>query len=143
MPEKPSKPKPECLALLLCEGVIEDSRTKNKTVLNMFNQISAAQFPAQHDRLCIFVSLTNGRGTSEVDVRVVRADLPPGEGVLVGMKGEVTFPDPLHVVELGLDIRRLVFPSAGTYDIEVLVDGEPLKRRRFAVTETRTQGGKQ
>jgi hypothetical protein len=143
MAKKANTPRPECLALLLCEGIIEDSRTKNKTVLNMFNQVNAPRFPVQQDRLCVFVSLTNGHGTGDVDVRVVRADLPPGEGVLIGLRGEVTFPDPLHVVELGLDIRQLVIPSAGRYDIEVLVDGELLKRRRFVASEAPAQGGKE
>ena len=133
--------KPDVLALLLCEGVVEDSRTKNKSILNTFNRITSPNYPVRQDRLCIFVSMTNLRGEGEIDVRIASADKVPGEGILIGMKGKVISKNPLDVVELGIDMRGLRIPKAGQYVIEVLMDGELLKQRRFEAILLAQKGG--
>ena len=60
------KPEPEMLALLICEGVIEDSRSKNKTIVSTFNRITSSKFPARHDRLAPFLSMTEGHGEHDL-----------------------------------------------------------------------------
>ena len=65
-------PLPQCLAIIVCEGVIEDLRSRNKTIVNTFNRIFSAAFPVSQDRLTVFVSLTNGHGEQDLEIRFVR-----------------------------------------------------------------------
>ncbi len=143
MVKKPgTRPKPDCLALLICEGVIEDARSRNKTILNTFNRISAARYPARHDRLAVFLSLTNGHGTYDLQVRVVHAEVAPLQEPLLEIAGKVRFGNPLDVAEMTIDLRGMTIPAAGNYAIEVLIDGDIVKQRRFDAVRHETGGQK-
>jgi hypothetical protein len=48
--------------MIVCDDVVEDKRTIEKTIFNAFNQIWAKAYPAKHQRLVVFLSLANGRG---------------------------------------------------------------------------------
>jgi len=133
-------PAPECLALVLCEQVIQDLRTKNLTLVNIFNTIAApfrASRPRQHERLSIFVSLTNGRGNSRGKLIVHDAE---GNEVFHG-EGDVRFPDPVAVVEMTFDIRGLPLPSDGEYRIQFWCDDSLVGQRCFRVVRA-TKGSK-
>lgn len=136
------KPRPDCLALLICEGVIEDSRSKNKTIVNTFNRVTALSYPVRQDRLSIFLSLTGGHGEHDIEVRIVRGGVPAGEKPLRGVTGKVNFVNPLHVAELTIDIRGMTIPAAGGYVIELLVDGDVLKQRHFEAVLLKSGGKK-
>jgi len=139
----PKTTKPDVLALLICEGVIEDSRSKNKTIVNTFNRISSKAYPAQHDRLATFLSMTGGHGDYDLKIRVVHADAAPGEDTLLEAGGQVTFGDPFAVVELTLDLRGLAVPKPGNYAIQVVIDGDVVKQRRFAAVLLESGGQRQ
>ncbi len=134
------KPKPELLALLICEGVIEDSRSKNKTIVGTFNRITSRGYPARHDRLAAFLSMTGGHGDYELKIRIVHADSAPGEDMLLEAGGQVAFADPFAVVELTLDLRGLAIPKPGVYAIQVEIDGDVVKQRRFDAVLMETGG---
>ena len=134
------KPKPEVLALLICEGVIEDSRSKNKTIVSTFNRITSKGYPARHDRLAAFVSMTNGHGDYELKIRIVHADSAPGADTLLEAGGQIAFADPRAVVDLTLDLRGLAIPKPGGYVIQVEVDGDVVKQRRFDAVLLQTGG---
>ncbi len=134
------KPKPEILALLICESVIEDSRSKNKTIVSTFNRITSKAYPARHDRLAAFLSMTSGHGDYELKIRIVRADSAPGEDMLLEVGGQVVFADPFAVVELTLDLRGLAIPKPGGYAIQVEIDGDVVKQRRFEAVLVEAKG---
>jgi hypothetical protein len=140
MPKKP--PKPDCLALLLCEGVIEDARSHNKTIVNTYNRIFSRHYPARHDRLAVFLSLTNGHGSYDLEIRIVRADAGSGQAPLLKMAGKVSFRNPLDVAEMTVNLRGMPIPAAGTYVIEVLIAGDVVRQRRFAAVLQTSRGGK-
>lgn len=50
---------PVCVATLVCNEVIEDKRSGNKTVVGIFNAIGAAAVPAVHPRMTVMASITN------------------------------------------------------------------------------------
>jgi mRNA interferase RelE/StbE len=56
--------KPEFLSLAICETVIEDKRTGNKTVVNIFDRISAPRFPLLFPRLTVFAALSGLHGAA-------------------------------------------------------------------------------
>lgn len=139
MSEVTELPAPKCLALVLCEQVIQDRETRNLTLVNIFNTISASPVGKgvpRHDRLAVFVSLTNGRGQSQGKLVIKDAD----EREVFHGEGPVVFPDPVTVVEMTFDIRRLPLPCEGEYTIEFWCGAEMVNQRKFRVK--RAQGGK-
>jgi hypothetical protein len=121
---------PQCLAIILCEGVVEDVRSRNKCILNTFNCVWARTFPVAHDRMTVFVSLTDGRGESPIQVRFMQ-DAASDQRILFELGGAIRFPSPLDVVDVTFDLRNVPVPEAGNYAIQILVGGTLVGERRL------------
>ena len=125
--------RPNGLSLIICDSVIEDARTRNKSLISMFNGILAQQVPARHDKMCAFIALGGGRGQVPITLRLCHdEDYEPD---LLRLAGAVDFPpgDPHAVVDLVFEIRGFVFRKFGNYTFEVLHENVPVLARRFAV----------
>jgi hypothetical protein len=124
--------KPLGVALVICDRVIVDAKTQEKTLVATFNRIRASTFPALHPRMSLFVSVTNGRGV--MDGKILCVEEASREPVYQA-SGPLLFKDPLHVVEMTFQIRNVVFPKPGVYNVEFLCDNELILQRRFTVTQ--------
>ena len=127
---------PKCLAIIVCDDVIEDKRTGKKSIIGAFNQIWSTSFPSQHDKLVLFVSLTDGKGESDLTVRVVRELQPDYSGEeIFRLAGKVKFGNPLDVAELVLTMHKLLLPQSGNYTVLVEVGGGIVGERRIRVEQ--------
>jgi hypothetical protein len=122
---------PACVAIVICNEVIEDKWTNNKTLVGLFNSIAAPSLPAHHHRLFIMVSLTDGRGHWPV---VLEIEAPSGEE-LFKAEGALDFDDPLAVHDLVVEVRGLPLPEAGEYRVGLVCGLRPLASRRFTVVQ--------
>lgn len=122
---------PRCVSLLLCDYVVEDKRTGNKSFIGTFNGISGSQIPMRHDRMFVVISLTNIFDPCSIVVRIVQPEGDP----LLEMKGEVQTDSPLQVFDMVLEFRGIVFPSVGQHSVEVTCESELLAMRQFDVTQ--------
>ncbi|MCH7905587.1 MAG: hypothetical protein IH944_13610 [Armatimonadetes bacterium] len=122
---------PRCVALLLCDYVVEDKRTGNKSFIGTFNGISGSQSPMRHDRMFVVISLTNVLEPCQIMVRIVQ----PEGASLLEMKGEIRADSPLQVLDMVLEFRGIVFPSVGQHSVEVTCESELLAMRQFEVTQ--------
>jgi len=125
-------PRPVNLAIIVCDSIIDDRKTGKKTLVGVFNRIAAGSFPCVHHSLSVFVSLTDGRGEYEAELRCVNSAT---EQPIVEAKGKVGFRNPNDVVEIGFELRGLKFPEPGLYQFEFLCNGEPIGQRPFIVEE--------
>ncbi|MBX3470083.1 MAG: hypothetical protein M9894_15245 [Planctomycetes bacterium] len=127
---------PQCLALVLCDAVIEDVRSRNKSLINMFNGILSSTVPVRHDKMCAFAAFTGGRGPVPIALRLCYD--PEYENDLLRLGGVVDFPadNPQAVVDLVFEIRGFVFPHFGQYTFEVICDDVPIMARRFTISKT-------
>ena len=132
MSDSPDTPThvPTLLALALCEQVIEDARTGNKSLIAMFNRIHAMSFPAVHPQMCLFAAMTDGRGRSRVTFRVVNA---ADDTELLSDTRPINFPDPIGVADIVFNIRGLRFENPGHYAVELFAEDTLIARRRFTV----------
>lgn len=122
---------PTAVAIVVCNEVIEDKWTNNKTLVSLFNSIAAPSLPAHHNRMFILASLTDGRGEWPVTLEI---ESPQGEQ-LFKAEGELRFDDPLAVHDLVVEVRGLPLPEAGEYRVGLLCGNRPLASRRFTVVE--------
>lgn len=123
--------KPLGVAIVICERVITEARSNNKTLISTFNHITAKAFPCRHPQMAVYVALTSGQGEKRIDL-VLRRDQ---ETPVIKMGGKVRFLNPNQVIELIFDLRSLVFPRPGVYAFEVLADEEIVLESRFQVTQ--------
>jgi hypothetical protein len=120
---------PKCVALIVCNDVIEDKRTNNKTLVGIFNAIGSSGVPCTHDRMVVFASLSDGVGVWGIELRL----FAPSGDELLRVGGEITFPDPHTVEDLVFELRGVQLPDAGTYFAVLFADGGPVGERRFDV----------
>ena len=132
------KPSPSGLAIVICDQIIEDKLTGKKSLIGIFNQIGTQSFPCRHPQICVFVSLTEGRGQSAARLRIVHDE---SSQVVAEVNGTIQFPDINAVVELNFNLVGLTFPEPGMYSIEFYCDDALILERRFNVTHIKPPQG--
>jgi hypothetical protein len=120
---------PVCVAMVICNEIIEDKWTNNKSLIGLFSSIAAPGLPAQHSRMFIMVSLTDGRGEWPT---ILRIESPAGDE-LFKAEGSIHFDDPLAVHDVVIEVRGLPLPEAGEYHVGLVCGNRPLASRRFTV----------
>ena len=119
-----------CLSCILCELVIQDQETKNRSLINMFNHVMVAQLPARMHRLSILVSITDGRGQSQGKLEIVD---PEGAPVIRGVN-PVVFRDPTVIFDLCYEFRDVVFHKEGRHNINFWLGDDLVVMRPFTIT---------
>ena len=134
MEEEPGKiPPPRPLAVGICDLVYRDRGTGKRFILGCFSAIHAAEFPAVHPALGVYVDLTSGRGQVTIKVQIVDTD-EAHEPVWVA-ELEVEFIDPRGVVELDFMAGGLSFPAPGEYRVQVWANSDCLIERRLLINQ--------
>jgi hypothetical protein len=107
---------PVCLSMILCDSVVIDQGTGKSTILGMFSAITAKSYPAVHPSLHIFAELTDGRGETQLVIKVCRATAESPEGEEVArFEGMLDFRDPRAVLRMSFGIANVLLPQAGEY----------------------------
>ncbi len=132
-----AKPIPKPLAIVVCDTIIDDRLTHKKTLVGTFNQIAATAIPCRHAELHVYAALTDGYGAYAAKLVIHHRET--GKTVF-GMQGQITFVDPNQIVELTFVLKRIVFPAAGAYDIELLCDERHVIARSLTVNLAGPEG---
>jgi hypothetical protein len=122
---------PEVLAMIICDTVIEDVESGKKSLIGIFDHVHTSHLPGLVNELNVFVSLTDGHGSPDAELRCVNA--VTGEE-LFRTEGEVEFPDPLSVVDLHFRFQGCEFPDEGEYRFQFFCAGELLRERKFHIS---------
>ncbi len=121
---------PTLLAIIVCDAIYRDPTTQKCSLLGLFNSISARQFPCTHERLNIYISLTDGRGKAKGEIRLVHQHT---NKTVFQLQGEIVFPDPLSTTELAFEINRLPLPEPGPYTFDFYCNEALVGSRPFVV----------
>lgn len=126
---------PDVLAMIVCDTVIADRLTGKQSLIGMFSSVQAFKFPAAHPQLAVYVALTDGRGKTPLELRIVDSEeaRPP----IVKGGGTVDFKDPRAVANLSLQFHGLVFPEPGEYRVQLWCWGELLREARLRLNKVR------
>ena len=130
LPSDLSSDRPICVAIVICNEIIEDKRTSNKTLVSLFNSVGVPALPATHPRLFLMASLTNLRE----DLRVTFSIKGPSGQEALRVNGEVSSGgDPLTVVDMVVEVLGLPIGEEGVHFVDVLTGDALLGSRRFTV----------
>lgn len=127
---------PKCLSLVICESVVEDIKTRMKSVFNIFNNVDASEFPVEVHPICVFASITDGHGHVEITLRVMKND---DQTEIAREVQEHDFGSPLEVIDIVATLKDVSIPEPGTYFVQVLANKTLVAERRFHVEQTDTQ----
>ena len=125
-----SSDRPVCVAIVICNEIIEDKRTSNKTLVSLFNSIGVPALPATHPRLFLMASLTNLREETAVSFSLKS---PSGKELLRINGAANSGDDPLSVIDLVVEVLGLVLGEEGVHFVDVLAGDMLLGSRRFTV----------
>ncbi|MBU0683581.1 MAG: hypothetical protein ABIH85_04605 [Candidatus Omnitrophota bacterium] len=134
--------KPIVNAMLICDRIITEAGTNKKSLIGIFENISAYKFPCVHHFLAVYIKLTDARG--EYKFRLELGDLE-NDGII----GRAEIPKPIKV-ENPLAIHDLVFNLAGIklmhqgkYEFRIFANDEVFGQKTFLVNqikENRNEG---
>ncbi len=121
--------KPCCVCLTLCSEIIEDVRTRSKSVISIFNSVGASQVPTIYPRLCVLASVTNADPDTPVRIAIT---LPSG-GELFSADGKTLPGDKSSVTDFPLEVQGVLLPEVGVYTVTLQVAGDLIAQRLFQV----------
>lgn len=125
--DQAGRPPPYVLSFVVCDDVVTDASTRKHTLVGVFHDIFAPQYPALHPRLSVYLELTNGHGPTEVELRLVHA---ASDKEVFQAKGQMDFPDPRMVAALVISLNNVLFPREGEYRFQLYGEGTLLVERR-------------
>jgi hypothetical protein len=123
--------KPQLLAWLTCDGVHIDPGSGKHTVLGIFSNIQARQFPVTHPFMVWFLTITDC-SPGEHKLRISMGLDPTAMQPLLERPFQTQ--SPLHRINLINEIRDLSFPQPGEYSLLIEIDDEPLLATSLTVT---------
>jgi hypothetical protein len=125
------KSKAQLLAWMMCDGVHIDPSSGKHTILGVFSNIRAHQFPVTHPFMVWFLSVTDcAPGTHRVKISI---GLDPTDlKALIERNFESS--GPLQLINMINEIRNLSFSGPGEYSLLIEVDDEPLLGTHITVS---------
>ena len=123
---------PMALSLIACDTIIEDKQTGKKTLVGLCDRIYSSKFPCLHPMLSVYVSLTSGHGENACEIICRHNDY---QTVAFTAQGNISFREPVQVVDLVFRVRNVRFVKAGVYWLQFLVDQMPLVVRPLIVEQ--------
>jgi len=121
---------PLCVAILICNDVIEDKATNNKTLIGLFNSINVSALPAMHPRLFFFASVTHIQGDQPLSFMITS---PSGKEILRADGAVSSGGDLGAVIDLTLQVLGLTLGEEGMHALHVVSGETVLGSRSFSV----------
>ncbi len=115
--------KPQLLAWVTCDGVHIDPSSGKHTLLGVFSNISARQYPVVHPFMVWFLTISDcAPGPHRIRISI-GLDAAATQALI---ERPFESHSPLHRINLINEIRNLSFPQPGDYSIVIEIDDEPL-----------------
>lgn len=124
---------PECISVIICDDIYRDETTKKLVIVGTFNTIFCNNLPARHRKISILFSLTNGKGTYKLSLRIEHAKTG---AIIANVNGPLEMKDPLQIADINVAIENLVFPEFGKYWVTIDINGRIINQRPFLLVKT-------
>ena len=129
-------PIPKANAMLICDYVITEHESGKKSLIGIFETISAGQFPVIHHALSVYVKLTDANGSYRFQLDLV--DLQNDDLLSkCEIPNELKISNPLKSSELVFNLHGLKFPHPGEYEFRIFANGRIFAQKAFLVSESK------
>ena len=134
--EQPSQSRsalhPALNAMLICDQAIREEGTGKVSLIGIFENINARQFPLRLGFLCVYAKLTDAEGQYDIRLELVRLEnlLAIGQGQLM-----ITVEDRMAPVEIIFQLSGLVFAEPGRYEFRLYANEKSVGIKSFTVVQ--------
>ena len=115
----------------MCDGVHIDPSSGKHTILGVFSNIRARQFPVVHPFMIWFLTLSDV-AQGEHRIKISLGLDPANTGTIIDRKFQSQ--SPVQRINLINELRNLSFDRPGDYSIIIEVDDDPVLVTSIAVT---------
>ena len=123
--------KPQLLAWLTCDAVHIDPGSGKHTILGIFSNIQARQFPVTHPFMIWFLTISDvSTGQHSLKISMALEGTSPQQLLERPFESQ----SPIHRINLINEIRNLPFPGPGDYELLVEIDDELLLATSLTVS---------
>jgi len=123
--------KPQVLVWITCDGVHIDPSSGKHTILGVFSNIRARQFPVVHPFMIWFLTLSDvSKGQHKIRISL---GLDPANATPI-IDRTFESQSPMQRINLINEIRNLSFAGPGDYSIIIEVDDDPLLATSITVS---------
>jgi len=124
---------PVLLALVMADEIRVDPASGKRSILGIFDAISASSFPCLHPLIAVYAALTDGHGPTPVRLRLVDVDetRPP----IFDVNEVLQFPEPMALGQYTFEFNRPVLPAPGHYRLQFFACGELLRELSLKVNQ--------
>ena len=117
---------------MTCDGVHIDPSSGKHTILGVFSNIRARQFPVVHPFMIWFLTVTDcGQGQHVLRISI---GLDPTNMMKV-LERPFEAQSPMQRINLINELRNCSFPQTGDYSINIEVDDELILATNLTVSE--------
>jgi hypothetical protein len=128
---------PVCVALVLCDQVIEDRTTHNKSLIGTFNQIHVPRLPALHPRFSVVASVTDGIGDHPLQLQIIHGQPDGSEVVDFQVGAKLHLKDPHDTTDVVFNVVNFPLRTLGCYVVRVtLGERGAIHQRTFRVSQS-------
>ena len=131
--------RPSLQALLVCEMVIEDITTRNKSIIGTFTHILAPGFPCIRPQMGVYFCITDAEGAYEfrLDLVHITTNQIVGRATISG----VTINDRLAISDFGVMLSPVQFPAQGRYEFRLYANNAFIGNKDFNVIQQPNPAG--
>ncbi|MFH1797768.1 MAG: hypothetical protein ABH844_00245 [Candidatus Omnitrophota bacterium] len=127
--------KPILNAMLVCDKIITEVGTNKKSLIGVFENISAHMFPCVHHSLTVYIKLTDANGKYKFCLELV--DLETNSIIGKGeMPKDIEITSPLTIHDLVFNLAALKFEHQGKYEFRIFANGEVFGQKTFSVNKS-------
>ena len=121
-------PTPGALGLIVCDYVLVEEGTRKVSLIGSFRELALDRFPVVLPPFSVYALLSDGSGSGILDLILSRLET---DEEIFSHRRPITFADQLAEVRVKMRIRNCSIPAPGYYQWSLLVDGQPVTRRRL------------
>lgn len=129
MPER--LPPPIALAMIICDAIWVDPSTGKQTLLGVFSEIGAKEFPVVHPLMAVHICMTDAEGSVPLKLQLI--DVDETREPLFMVENELEFPDRRVNMVMTAHMQGIAFPEPGEYRLQLFGRGEFMIERRLVV----------
>ena len=131
-----SAPNPKVNAMLICDKTITEVGTNKKSLIGIFENINAYNFPCTHPFLSVYIKLTDANGRYKFSLELVDLEnhKPIGRGEL---PKPVDIKDPLITRDLVFNLAALKFSHPGKYEFRIFANDRICGQKTFLVNKAK------
>ncbi len=127
--------KPILKAMLLCDLTIVEEGTHKRSLIGLFDRISAAQFPTVHNAMSVYVQFREIEGT--FDFLLELFDLQEGKPLNRAPIQGCAIQDRSRDHELVFNLMAVKFEHEGDYEFRIYVNDVIFGQKSFKVLSSK------